>query len=470
MDNSIQKGGMLNTLRLPAKATIYYTLSAALAKAVGILTTPIFTRILSGEDYGKYTFYMSWLGLCTTVCTSVISQAVIYRGLEKFKSEKEKFIFSSFVLGIGFTGAFCLLLFIFSDILNLDRRLILFLSIQLFCDIAIAVYQTVRRYEYSYKALSAINALSVVATPLLSALLIFGAKIGYRGRIFALLTVSLMIASPHVARVLKNGKKKFDKKIALYISRRSLPLLPHAVSVAVGAEIDKLMITAFLGAEALAKYSVSHTLGLGIGFAVSALASALYPWVIRKLSSGKTEAVEPISSAILTSLGALAMVIALFVPETFKFLAPSEYADAQLATIPLLISTIPSFASSFITLGIVHAERSGYTSASAFASVAASALLNTLFIPRLKYIGAALSLLLSSLVTLFVNYIFLKRVKLDKIVSERAFLKSLATTAAVTVASPLLYPYPALRILALILPVTILFYTFFGIKELILDE
>ena len=100
MDNSIQKGGRLNTLRLPAKATIYYTLSAALAKAVGILTTPIFTRILSGEDYGKYTFYMSWLGLCTTVCTSVISQAVIYRGLEKFKSEKEKFIFSSFVLGI----------------------------------------------------------------------------------------------------------------------------------------------------------------------------------------------------------------------------------------------------------------------------------------------------------------------------------------------------------------------------------
>ena len=470
MEKSIQRGGRWKALRLPAKATIYYTLSSALAKAVGILTTPIFTRILSGEDYGKYTFYMSWLGLCTTICTSVISQAVIYRGLEKFKSQKEEFVFSSFTLGIGFTGIFCLLLFAFYDILGLDRRLILLLSIQLFCDISVAIYQTVRRYEYSYKALSIINAISVVATPLLSAILIFGAKIGYRGRIFALLIVSLMIASPHIAGVLRQGKDKFNKKIALYISRRSLPLLPHAASVAVGAEIDKLMITAMLGAEALAKYSVAHTLGLGIGFAVSALASALYPWVIRKLSVGKNEAVEPISSAILTALGALAMVIALLVPEIFKFLAPPEYAYARLATIPLLLSTIPSFASSFITLGLVHAERSGYTSVAALTSVAASVVLNSIFIPRLKYVGAALSLLLSSLVTLLVNYVFLKRVELEKIFSKKTFLKSLATSAAVTAASPLLYSYPALRILALILPVTILFYTFFGIKELILEE
>ncbi len=470
MENSLQKGGRWSSLRLPAKATIYYTLSSALAKAVGILTTPIFTRILTGEDYGKYTFYMSWLGLCTTICTSVISQAVIYRGLEKFKAQKDEFIFSSFTLVIGFTAVFCLLLFAFYDILDLTRGIILLLMIQLFCDASVGIYQTVRRYDYSYRALSVINAVSVVATPLLSAILIFGAKIGYRGRIFALLLVSLMIASPHVARVLRNGKEKFNKKIALYISRRSLPLLPHAASVAVGAEIDKLMITAALGAEALAKYSVAHTLGLGIGFAVSALASALYPWVIRKLSSGCDEAVEPISSAILNALGALAMIIALLVPEIFMFLAPPEYSDARLATIPLLLSTIPSFSSSFITLGIVHAEHSGYTSVSAIASVVVSVILNSILIPRLEYVGAALSLLLSSLVTLGVNYVFLKRIGLDSIFSQKAFFKSLLITSAVAVATPLIYSYLALRILGLVLPVTILFYTFFGIREFILEE
>ena len=99
LEHSLSKNsGRGISLRLPAKATIYYTLSSALAKAVGILTTPIFTRILSGEDYGKYTLYMSWLGLCTTICTSFVSQGVIYRGLEKFKTQKEEFIFSSFVI------------------------------------------------------------------------------------------------------------------------------------------------------------------------------------------------------------------------------------------------------------------------------------------------------------------------------------------------------------------------------------
>lgn len=467
LENSIEKSRRLSSLRLPAKATIYYMLSSALAKAVGILTTPIFTRILTGEEYGRYTFYMSWLGLCTTVCTSFISQAVIYRGLEKFKAEKDEFIFSSFVPGIGFSAIFCALLFAFRRLFDLNGDIVVLLTIQIFCDIIVGFCQTLRRYSYDYRGLSLTNAVSVISTPILAAILIFGAKAGYQGRIFALLLVSLMIASPHLSRILHIGKVKFNKEIAIYISKRSFPLLPHAASVAVGAEIDKLMITAMLGAEALAKYSVAHTLGLGLGFAVSALASALYPWVIRKLSAGKDETVEPIFSAIVSGLGASAMTVALLVPEIFMFLAPPEYADARLATIPLLLSTLPSFASSFITLAIVHSEHSGYTSVSAIAQVAASLLLNFILIPRLGFIGSALSLLISNLVTLFINFKFLKSVKLEGIISKIRLFKAMLLTSAISLASPLLYPAPALRIIMLILPATILLRTFAGIKELI---
>ena len=214
MEHSISRSeGKGPRLRLPAKATIYYSLSAAMAKTVGILTTPIFTRILKGEEYGKYTLYMSWLGLFTLICSSITSPAVIYRGLERYKDKKDALIFSSFVLGTGFTAIFCILLFAISPVLGLSTGLILVLAIQLLCDSAVGIYQTVRRYEYKYRALSLTNAASVVLAPLLAIALIYGGGLGYQGRIYALLIVSLCIAVPHIKAFFKFGKKKFDKTV-----------------------------------------------------------------------------------------------------------------------------------------------------------------------------------------------------------------------------------------------------------------
>ena len=459
----------LRGLRLPVKATVYYMLTSALAKSIGILTTPIFTRILSEEDFGKYTLYMSWLGLLTIICSGIISQAVIYRGFEKFKDQRNRFLFSAFILGIGFSAAICALLFIFSPILGLSIEFVILLSIQVLCDETVGIYQTSRRYEYNYRALSLTNAASVILTPILSVALISGAELGYRGRIFALLIVSIGVAAPHLLALFKLGAKKFNKAMAKYVAGRTFPLLPHTASTALGAEIDKLMITTSLGAEALAKYSVAHTLGLGLGFAVSALAASLYPWVIRKLSAGHGEAVAPTFTALITAIGGLIIAIALFVPEIFAFLAPKEYSEARIATLPLLVSTLPSFASSFITVGIVNNEKSGFTFYSAAASVLTSIILNLLLIPRFEYMGAAISLLVSATVGLIFNYIFLKKSGGEDIFSPKEFLKQFSIAAVGATVAPFIWESLVPRILILALPVTMLFKSY-GILRLRIRE
>ncbi len=471
MEHSLSKGrGEHHSLKLPAKATIYYSLSSALAKSVGILTTPIFTRLLTGEEYGKYTLYMSLLGLFTLICSSITSPAVIYRGLEKYNDKKDAFVFSSFILGIGFTAAFCTLLFAFSPFLGLSAGVVLLLSLQLFCDESVGLYQTIRRYEYRYKALSLINALSVILTPLLSIALIYGGGLGYTGRIYGLLIISVCIAVPHINSFIKRGKGSFDKAAVKYIVKRTFPLLPHSASSALGAEIDKLMISAVLGAGALAKYSVAHTVGLGLGFAVSALASALYPWVIRKMSAGKLFEIEPTFSGIIMGLGGASIGVAIFVPEVFHFLAPSEYSAAKFATLPLLISTLPTFASSFVTTGIVNAEKSGYTFYSALATVLSGLLFDLILIPRLEYIGAGLALLFSAVIGLSLNYYFLKKCGISDIFSPKAFATVLLITATGVILSAFSYNFPALRILLLIIPVTMLFRSYEILGDRIIEN
>ncbi len=461
-------GSSGGTLRLPAKASIYYIVTASLAKSVGILTTPVFTRLLSNESYGKYTLYMSILGLSTIICSTGISPTVIYRGLEKFKGEKNSFVFSASVSGFCFTAAISLLLFIIMPFAGLGRELTFVLCIQLFCDILINLFQTYRRHSYNYLALSITNGISVSLTPLLSIFLIFGG-VGYKGRIYALLIVSMGIAAVHLSRLLASAKL-FNKKLTVYVIKHTLPLLPNSVATAVSAEADKLILGGIMGAEALAKYSVAHTLGLGVGFAVSAVCASLYPWVIRKLASGCAECVLPISNAILLSISALGISLALFLPEIFALLAPAVYFEARQAALPLILSALSSFSTSFITLGIVEAERGGYTCYTALVSLFSGIIFSFILIPPFGYIGAGLSVLLSSLTALPTNYLFLKKCGNSEIFSTRDFIKIFLLTLFGVTAAALTENSLSVRIFIFTLPVTILFFVYSQIKELILES
>ena len=51
------------------KAGIWYTLSSFLTKGIAFITTPIFTRLLSSEDYGEYTNFVAWAGIIVIVAT-----------------------------------------------------------------------------------------------------------------------------------------------------------------------------------------------------------------------------------------------------------------------------------------------------------------------------------------------------------------------------------------------------------------
>ena len=42
------------------KSGVWYTISNLLVKSIVLITTPIFTRLLSKIDYGNYNNYVSW--------------------------------------------------------------------------------------------------------------------------------------------------------------------------------------------------------------------------------------------------------------------------------------------------------------------------------------------------------------------------------------------------------------------------
>ena len=50
-----------NRLPLPLRASIWFFFGAALEKGIAFIILPVFSRLLSTEQYGLVTLYNSWL-------------------------------------------------------------------------------------------------------------------------------------------------------------------------------------------------------------------------------------------------------------------------------------------------------------------------------------------------------------------------------------------------------------------------
>ena len=56
-------------LPVVARATGWFVICSLIQKGISFLTTPIFTRLMSTEQYGLFSVYTSWLQILTIFST-----------------------------------------------------------------------------------------------------------------------------------------------------------------------------------------------------------------------------------------------------------------------------------------------------------------------------------------------------------------------------------------------------------------
>ena len=66
---------------LAIKAGLWFTICNLLQKGISFITVPIFTRIMSTEDYGLYSIYISWYSIMTIFATLHLSYYVLHSHL-----------------------------------------------------------------------------------------------------------------------------------------------------------------------------------------------------------------------------------------------------------------------------------------------------------------------------------------------------------------------------------------------------
>lgn len=422
----------------PAKAGFFYVATNFLAKAIALFTTPIFTRLLSPDEYGVFSLYTTWIGILSVVLSLGISVGTLYRGLGKFKDRESDFISAT----LGLLSVFSLVLLILSVFLagrlssmtGLATHLNFLLLGEVFLNVGQVVFFALFRYKYAFGRVSIINILYALLTPIIALTLIYFTPLRAEARIYASFGVMAFLNLPSIIKLI-NPKKIISWEIWKYLFKLSLPYLPSAISMTLIAQSDKIMIERYLGANSLGKYSIAYSVGFILTTLTGAAYTALQPWLMRKLNTGLAEKAKRLAETIifLSSLGLVLFL--LFVPEIFKIIAGPEYQEAEIAVYPLAIAGFLQFISNIISANIIHSEKTFTLSFSAGLAFLFNLISNIMLIPKYGYTAAAFTTAAAYGILILAQYFFLKRLKCPKIVDKKSFLPLSVTIFAIPIYS-----------------------------------
>ena len=446
-----------------------YLGASLIGKAIGLLTTPFFTRLVSEEEYGILTLYLTVLGGASVICSAFSSGSAIYRGLGKFEDKCGAFIKSALLVSTGFSLGICILLFAFWGYIGLPSAFFVPLALQILCDGVVGVSLARARYRYSYFEVMLISILTSALPALLSILILARARAAFGVRIYIMLAVSLILAVVQLLRLLRlpGGPEKAPIK---YMITSAFPLLPHSLSVALCGQADKLFVTRIMGAAALAKYSVVHSLGVALQFAVSALGSSLGPWIIRRLEADERDRIERVVGILFALLAALSLGLCSIAPEAMTLLAPGKYHEALPALFPIAISTPLTLISFVTTVALVNAGKGRYTAVISLMGLILSVTLNYTLISAFGYFGAGLTLLISQIASVFLGFVFLKSAELNNIMSPSGLCACFSFSVLIGVLTNLLYGHLVTRLLLLLIPAAWCFVSLFKCREILFER
>ncbi len=400
-------------LRLPARASVWYILSSAVARGVGMLGTPIFTRLLTPGEYGLYPLYNTWFSLISALLTLELTGGVIMRGLQKYEGRRAEFLSSAMGLCILTTvvGGALILAFSapFERLTGLGAPLFFVMLLHVILNGAISFFCARERFSYSYKSVALVNLASAFGIPLISIGLILLTPLRAEARVIGTVAVAVLIGIPLLTVIFRQGRKIFDFEIWRYLLKLALPLLPHYLAVAVIMRVGEITVERVFGVEALGKFSVSMSVGLSLTMISGGILSALGPWIMRRVAKGEIERIRRLTEILTRGMCCVCLLVLSVAPETVAIVTPPEYRECLPAVYPMALSVVPMLLSSAMTSGQTYYERTAISSLPSVAAAILSVTLSLTVLPHLDYRFASLLVLLSYLLMAGLNALIFKR-------------------------------------------------------------
>ena len=447
-------------MNLPAKAAIWFTFCNVMQKGISMITVPIFTRILSTEEYGIFSIYLSWMNIIVIFTSLNLYYGVFNNAMLKYEDERNKFTSSMQGLTVVITSFFFAIYLLgkdfFNNIIGLSTIFMVLMFIEMAVTPALQFWSVRQRFEFKYKALVGITLAKSLLNPILGIVAVLVTRRGDLARVFSMVMLEVLFCGTIMIYQFIKGKSFFVKEYWKYAILFNLPLLPHYLSGSILNQGDRVMINMFSGKTEVGIYSVAYNIGMLMQLFTNAINASFTPWFYMSLKEKKYEEIKRVTNLLLLLMSILVILLMFFSPEVIKIFATKDYYEAVYVIPPISASVF------FVFMYVLFSNLEFYFEENKFimiGSVSAAILnvaLNYFFIPRIGYLVAGYTTLVSYVLYCLAHYIFSlgvckKHINSAKLYNGKfIFILSLGVIIA-TLLFNILYNYTILRyLLALI--------------------
>ena len=396
------------------KASLWFIISNVMVKGISFFTLPVFSRLLSLEEYGIVTVYQTWTSFITILSTLTIWGGVFNVSMVKYQDRQDEVVSSYQGLATTLTIVFAFLHILLYRFLNhLFKMPFLFICCmyaEILFQIPFNLWSTKQRYEFEYRNLILITIAISILNPVLGILAVSSTVYKAEARIISNLLVQAVIGLFFFTYNQSKGKKFFSLDLWKYGFLFNVTLIPHYLSMQILNQSDRIMIGNMCGTEDVAVYNMACNFAMLLSLVTSGINSSLTPHIYQSLGQGRHADLKRQTSSVVFLVALITMGLIAFVPDLFRLLLPESYYPALRSIPPVTAGAFFLFLYPlFGSIEFFYEENKFVTIASSFGAIL-NIILNLVFIRKFGYIAAAYTTLVCYALLSFFHYIFMKKI------------------------------------------------------------
>lgn len=450
-----------NNNSIALKSGLWYTIANFITKGMVFISTPIFARMMSQEEYGLYSNYASWLNVLSIVLTIDVSASLISAKVD-YKDEFDSYISSTMCLSLLCTLIYSIFINIFNEQISLltgiNRFHINVMLLYIMFNAVVFTFQARERFRYEYKKSVALSLVVSVGGTILAIVLVYYMSDRLTGRIIGS-AIPVIVSGILIFFYLLIKGRSINISYWKYALPICLPYIPHLLSLMVLNVLDRIMITKICGAEENALYSIAYSCGAIVTLLITSMNTAFAPWLGEKLEEESYDEICGFSDIYVKGFSFLACGLILISPEVLLIMGGEAYMSAIYVMPPVAFGFVCQFIyTMFVNIEQFKKKTIGMAFASVFAAVL-NFVLNIVFIPMFGYVAAAYTTMVSYLFLLIFHVVLVYRMDLMKVYNGKTIVISLIIVFAFSMIVNFLFEYSILRyiIIAIYLLVLIVF-------------
>ena len=443
------------------KASFLYLVGNISTKAIAFITIPLFTRLLTPDEYGIVNTYSSWVHIASVLVTLSLYNSFRMAYVENkddFESYCASVIRLSGLLFIISMVVATVFMLISADVKNIWWMIYCCL-IQAYGTFCVTAMSTKYMLQFNYTKRAVYMIIPNAFCAILALLLMY---LNTENRIFWRIFAYVLVYIAFICvTLLETRKGRTKREYWKYAITYSLPLVFHGLSLVVLSSSDRIMITSLVGAAQSGIYSLVYNLGLIATAVATSLEGIWLPWFITKLKKEEIYKINDKVTYLIENITVVVIGVMLVSPEILQIMASKTYWVGKPIIFPIVLASYITF---LYDLAVNVEYQYKATKVIASNTIMAALInkgLNIVLIPTFGAIAAAYTTVIAYLFSLIFHLIYAKKL-VNSIFPIRRYAKYFIIVILVCVASEFSLDYVVIRWgIAMILGVWYLYAMFF---------